>query len=74
MKPTKNKLLSLSKEQIELLVEILSSAEIEAKHSTRKRHVVFLPDLFRTLTEYQKDIALLKETCKLALNEKISDL
>ena len=68
------KKLKLTKEQIELLIEILSSAEIEATYASQKRHVVFLPDLFKTLTDYQKDIATLRETLILSLNEEVSDI
>lgn len=64
------KTLQLTKEQIELLVEVLSAAELEASAASQKRYVVFLPDLFKTLTTYQKDLASLKETIKMSLIEK----
>ena len=60
---------TLTQEQIELLVEIISSAEIEASASAQKRHVLFLPDLFKTLTDHQKDLASLKNLFKIALKE-----
>jgi hypothetical protein len=76
MKPTKA--VKLTQEQLELLVETLASAKIEANFASQKKHVMFLPDLFKTLNEYEKDLASLLEIFKIALKEtyyeKISNL
>jgi len=61
------KTIKLTNEQIELLIEVLSSAQIETNFASQKRHVVFLPDLFKTLTDYQKDLASLKEALTIVL-------
>jgi len=61
------KTITLTNEQIELLIEVLSSAQIEANFASQKRHVAFLPDLFKTLTDYQKDLASLKEALTIVL-------
>lgn len=61
--------IQLTQEQIELLLEIISSAELEASASVQKRHVMFLPDLFKSLSNYQNDIASLKDVFKIALKE-----
>jgi len=72
------KKINLTNEQLELLVEILSGAEIEANASCQMRHVLFLPDLFKKLSDYQLSIASLKEAFKIILNdnqnEKISNI
>lgn len=67
MKPTKT--VKLTVEQIELLIEILSNAQIETNFASQKRHVLFLPDLFKTLTDYKKDLASLQEVFKIVRNK-----
>ena len=64
------KTIKLTKEQLELLIEVIASAKIEANFASRKKHVMFLPDLFKTLNEYEKDIASLEEVFKIALNKE----
>ena len=61
------KTIKLTETQLELLVEVLASAKLEVNFASRKRHVMFLPDLFRTLTEHEKDLDSLLETCKMSL-------
>lgn len=61
------KTLKLTEEQCELLLEVLASAEIEANFASKKKHVLFLPDLFKTLSDHQKDLASLKEAVKMVL-------
>lgn len=68
MKPTKT--IKLTQEQLELLIEILASAKIEANFASQKTHVMFLPDLFKNLNSYEKDIASLEEIFKIALNKE----
>ena len=63
------KTVSLTNEQLELLVETLASAQIEADFASQKRHVLFLPDLFKTLTDHKKDLASLEKIFRIALNE-----
>ena len=67
MKQTKQ--ISLTLEQIELVTEVLASASIEADFASQKRHVMFLPELFKTLTDYKKDLASLQEVFKIARNK-----
>ena len=76
MKTTKT--IKLTQDQLELLIEVLSSAKIEANFASQKKHVMFLPDLFKNLNDYEKDLTSLQETFKIALKEtyyeKISNL
>lgn len=65
------KTVKLTKEQIELLVEVLASAKIEADFASKKRHVLFLPDLFKTLTDYEKDLASLLDVFKIAQKQEL---
>ena len=72
------KTIKLTKEQIELLIEVLACAKIEANFASQKKHVMFLPDLFKYLNDHEKDLTSLQETFKIALKEnyyeKISNL
>ena len=74
----KKKTLKLTIEQLELLLEITNSAKIEANFASQKKHVIFLPDLFKSLNEHERDLTSLQEVLKIALKEtyyeKISNL
>lgn len=76
MKTTKT--VNLTVEQIELIIETLSAAQIETNFASQKRHVMYLPDLLKTFSEHKKDLASLEEVFKIALKEtyyeKISNL
>lgn len=65
MKQTKT--IKLTVEQIELLIEVLNTAQIEKDFASQKRHVLFLPDLFKTLKNYKDDLASLKDLFILSL-------
>ena len=53
MKTTKT--VNLTVEQIELIIETLSAAQIETNFASQKRHVMYLPDLFKTFSEHKKE-------------------
>ena len=67
MKTTK--IIKLNADQAELLLEIVASAKIEANFASQKRHVMFLPDLFKKQSEYEKELASLQELLKISLEE-----
>lgn len=70
--------INLTQEQIELIIETLAAAQVEVDFASQKKHVMFLPDLFKTFSEHKKDLASLEEVFKIALREtyyeKISNL
>lgn len=76
MKTTKP--INLTQGQIELIIETLAAAQVETDFASQKKHVMFLPDLFKTFSEHKKDLASLEEVFKIALREtyyeKISNL
>ena len=70
--------INLTQEQIELIIETLAAAQVEVDFASQKKHVMFLPDLFKTFSEHKKDLASLERVFKIALREtyyeKISNL
>jgi hypothetical protein len=64
-----NKLsISLTPDEVKILINILASAEIEADAAAQKRHVTFLPNLFTMLNSHKNELAKIKKYLIFELN------
>jgi hypothetical protein len=53
--------ITLTADEIKILISVLTNAEIEAEAASQKRHVTFLPNLFDMIISNKNELAKIKK-------------